>query len=133
MTTKEKYNKWAEMSVEDFDTAEAMFKIGKYSYVAFMCQQSVEKLTKGIYVFTHEREAPYTHNINLILTELNNICDNVDYGKYKNFISILSAYYIATRYDVYKEKIAKELQKDNCETIIKKTREVLEWLKSQVN
>ncbi|MCL2035461.1 MAG: HEPN domain-containing protein [Oscillospiraceae bacterium] len=48
MDTQEKYEHWLEYAKYDLDTADAMFNAGKWLYVAFMCQQAVEKLVKGL-------------------------------------------------------------------------------------
>lgn len=37
---------WAERAQYDLDTADAMFKAGRYLYVLFCCQQAVEKVLK---------------------------------------------------------------------------------------
>ena len=39
-------------------------------YVSFMCQQTIEKLCKSIYVYTFNKEVPFTHNINVILRDI---------------------------------------------------------------
>jgi HEPN domain-containing protein len=39
---------WIERSQYDLDTAKVMLATGRYLYVAYMCQQSVEKLLKAI-------------------------------------------------------------------------------------
>jgi HEPN domain-containing protein len=50
MTNEEKYLKWLKHGNEDLKSAEVMLSNGRYSYVAFMCQQAIEKLAKGIFV-----------------------------------------------------------------------------------
>lgn len=48
---------------------------GRYVYVVFMCQQSIEKLTKGIYTLFTGNEPPMIHNIwnifKFIMREIN--------------------------------------------------------------
>ena len=132
MDNKEKYLKWLEIAENDMDTADFMFKNGRYSYVTFMCEQAVEKLVKGIYVYIYDKEAPYTHNINSIIVKIDTIADNPTYKNYISFINQLFLYYTATRYDAYKEKISKDIDEKTSEEIINKTKEVFEWLKSQV-
>jgi HEPN domain-containing protein len=38
---------WIERAEYDWGTASVMISSGRYLYVAFMCQQSLEKLLKG--------------------------------------------------------------------------------------
>ncbi|MBN6204898.1 HEPN domain-containing protein [Ralstonia pickettii] len=50
MNDKEKFEHWRDIAKYDLDTAEAMYQAGRYLYVVFMCQQSIEKLVKGLHV-----------------------------------------------------------------------------------
>jgi HEPN domain-containing protein len=63
----EKYVHWEDIAKYDLDTAEAMYQAGRYLYVVFMCQQAIEKLAKGLYVYKRGEEAPRTHNIHHIV------------------------------------------------------------------
>jgi len=44
---KKKYKYWLDIAEYDLETARAMYISGRYLYVAFMCQQAVEKNSKG--------------------------------------------------------------------------------------
>ena len=44
MTLEEKYTYWLELADYDLESANAMFKTGRWFYVVFMCQQAIEKL-----------------------------------------------------------------------------------------
>ena len=39
---------WVERSQYDLDTAKVMLDTGRYLYVAYMCQQTVEKMLKAL-------------------------------------------------------------------------------------
>ena len=39
---------WVERSRYDLDTAKIMLDTGRYLYVAYMCQQTIEKILKAI-------------------------------------------------------------------------------------
>lgn len=54
---------WIALADYDLKTAEVMFKGGRYVYVAFTCQQAVEKLLKAIYVKEKKQTPPYIHNL----------------------------------------------------------------------
>ena len=43
-------SEWVEISEYDLKTAEAMLATARYLYVAFMCQQAIEKILKALYV-----------------------------------------------------------------------------------
>ena len=47
MNNEEKYKYWLDIAEYDLETARAMYISGRYLYVAFMCQQAVEKNSKG--------------------------------------------------------------------------------------
>ena len=40
---KDKVTYWIDIADYDFETAEAMYKTGRWLYVAFMCHQVIEK------------------------------------------------------------------------------------------
>jgi HEPN domain-containing protein len=63
LDSSEKYLCWEDVANYDLKTAEAMLDSGRYLYVVFMCQQAVEKITKGLFVLNNGEEPPRTHNI----------------------------------------------------------------------
>ena len=70
MNSREKYEYWLELAEYDIESAKVMLNGGRYMYVAFMCQQSIEKLTKGIYTLFTDNDAPMVHNIWTIFKQL---------------------------------------------------------------
>ena len=132
MDNKEKYAHWLKAAENDINTADFMFDSGRYSYVAFMCEQALEKLAKGIYVYNFDKEAPFTHNINIILSAVENISVSEEYKKYEPIFSKLTSFYILGRYDIYKEEAAKSLDKENSQILLNQSKEAFLWLKSQV-
>jgi HEPN domain-containing protein len=102
MNNVEKYEHWEDIAQYDLDTAKAMFQSGRYLYVVFMCQQAIEKLTKGLYVLYKNEEAPRTHNI---YTIFKSIFDNQD--KNEHFV-----------------------QKEKAKEVLDLAEEVFSWLKS---
>ena len=130
MTNVEKYQKWLEMAEDDLDTASVMLKSGKYMYVSFMCQQAIEKLCKGIYVYNFNKEAPFTHNINVIVKDINEVINSNEYKKYETLFAKLTSFYIIGRYDVYKQKLSQELNNKSSKELLNKSKEAFIWLKS---
>jgi len=94
LTNDEKYFKWLEVAQKDLETAEFMLKNGRYSYVAFMCQQAVEKLSKGIFVYTFGKEAPFTHNVNTVLKDIKTIVNDEQYKDFRSLFNHLTSCYI---------------------------------------
>ena len=48
MTSQQKYEHWLDIAQYDLETAKSMLLSGRWLYVAFMCQQAAEKLSKGL-------------------------------------------------------------------------------------
>lgn len=141
MDNKEKYGYWEEYAQYDLDTAGVMFDTGRYLYAVFMCQQAVEKIVKGIYVFYTDEEPIKTHNIALLF---GNLCDREEFSKYISddkefdrhkdeympvFVRLL-AFYISARYPAYKEKLVSMLAEEEAQEIVHKAKEVFAWVQS---
>jgi len=54
----------------DMDTAEYMFKGGRYFYAVFMCHLAVEKALKGLYLHTLGEIPPRTHSLVYLLDRM---------------------------------------------------------------
>jgi HEPN domain-containing protein len=116
---------WFKQADYDLETAEAMFKTGRYIYTVFMCHLSIEKALKGLYAKKFQKDPPKIHNLNyfceivkLNLTEV-----------LQNFVDNLNSLSIPTRYPDTLEILMKDYKKDVTEKVLKKTRELLKWLK----
>ena len=140
MTNKEKFNYWLEISQYDLETARAMFESGRYLYVAFTCQQSIEKISKGLYTLITNNEPPRIHNIWQIFRTLKKEPDtekifdiasfDVILTKHKPFFAELLSYYISGRYPTYKEKISSLITMEKAKQLLLTSEEVFEWIKS---
>ena len=107
-----------------------MLKNGKYMYVSFMCQQTIEKLCKSIYVYTFNKEVPFTHNINVILRDIQKVTNLNDYKQYETLFATLTSFYIMGRYDVYKQKISKDLDNKSSKELLNNLKQAFVSLKS---
>ena len=134
MNKGDKYLHWEDIASYDLDTAESMLKSGRYLYVVFMCQQSIEKLAKGLHVWTTDTEPPRTHNINLVIRPIWELLQVqlTDEQRLENetFFAELLAYYISERYPSYKEKLSESIKQDKAQQVLEKTKRVFTWLKS---
>lgn len=137
MNALEKYEYWLEAATYDLESARVMMDGGRYMYVAFMCQQSIEKLTKGIYTLYTDKEAPRVHNIWNILkhiridTPLEDINEfEANLQKYKNFFAELLSFYISGRYPSFKEKVSSGINFDRAKIVLDNTEEVFKWIES---
>ena len=57
---------WVERSQYDLDTAKIMLDTGRYLYVAYLCQQTVEKMLKAIIAQQGKENFPI-HNLNRLV------------------------------------------------------------------
>ena len=112
----------------DLKTADAMLDSGRYVYVAFMCQQSLEKLAKGIYNFYIDDNVPRVHNINFVLEKVTDLLEIEIEGAFYQLFDKLAAYYLQGRYPSFKEEISKLIDKEEAKKILDKTKEVFQWI-----
>lgn len=128
MTPEEKARYWLDIADYDLETAEAMQKSGRYLYTVFMCQQALEKLLKAIHVQQEGTEAPRTHN----LAYLYGLLKLPQRQEYQQTMVNLNIYYLESRYPSYKQELSQILDKNTAQTYLSKTREIFEWLRSQL-
>jgi HEPN domain-containing protein len=128
MTPEEKVKHWLDIAEYDLETAEAMQKSSRYLYTVFMCQQALEKLLKAIHIEQQGTEAPRTHN----LAYLYGLLNLPQRQEYQQTMVNLNIYYLESRYPSYKRRLSQILDKNTAQTYLIKTREIFEWLKSQL-
>lgn len=101
-----------------------------------MCQQAIEKLSKGLYVFYIGQEASRTHNINFILRPLFELEGSLAqesstyWDAYSSLFAELLAYYISERYPSYREKLSISVTEEMAKDVMKRTKEAFAWLRS---
>ena len=128
MTLDNRVKIWIQKAEYDLETAKAMLKAKRYLYVGFMCQQALEKLLKANYLTEKMGEPPYTHNLRFLAESL-----SISFSPQTlRFFDKVVAYYVTGRYPSYKETLAKRLTKDSSREILKETREIFQWLLSQL-
>ncbi len=88
---------WIERSQYDLDTAKIMLETGRYLYVAYMCQQAVEKILKAIIARQGKENFPI-HNLNR-LAEIAMLRKRLSSDQF-NFLAELTPYHIEARYGV---------------------------------
>ena len=94
---------WVERSKYDLDTAKVMLDTGRYLYVAYMCQQTVEKMLKAI-IAQYGKENFTIHNLNR-LAEISSFSNDLTSEQF-NFLAELTPYHIEARYGDYKESLS---------------------------
>lgn len=130
MGKEEIFAYWLDMAEYDLGTAEAMLAAGRYVYVAFMCQQSLEKLAKGLYSFFISDNVPRVHNLSYLVAKVKDALNLDVEDRLFEFLDHLSAYYIQGRYPTYREKISQSVGVTEAKGLLARTKEVFQWLKS---
>ncbi|HET7579672.1 MAG TPA: HEPN domain-containing protein [Bacillales bacterium] len=130
MDNEEKYLYWIDIAEYDLKTADIMCNSGRYVYVAFMCQQALEKLAKGLYNYYIGDKVPRVHNISFVLAKvLDHLEIEADEKTFQLFDK-LAAYYIEGRYPTFKEKISVLVDKKEAKHLLKQSKEAFKWMKS---
>ncbi|WP_010257032.1 HEPN domain-containing protein [Treponema primitia] len=128
MTNEDKYDYWLDIAQYDFESADAMCSTGRWLYVIFMCQQSIEKLVKGLYTLYIGDNVPPIHDINSIFSKFKNKLTVPVDETVIDFFSWLTSFYLNTRYPKFKAKLSAAVSKQDAETTLKKAKEVFAWL-----
>jgi HEPN domain-containing protein len=121
---------WISLAEYDLATAQDMSKAGRYLYVAFMCQQAIEKILKACYVKQHESTPPYTHNLLRLIKELK-FKDEVG-DEIMSAIEELNSYYIESRYTEDIEELSKLLTEAKAVSVLNSTKELFGWIRARL-
>ncbi|NIA07969.1 MAG: HEPN domain-containing protein [Actinobacteria bacterium] len=130
MSTNNIVKNWIALAEYDLKTAKAMFDTERYLYVAFMCQQAVEKILKACYVKQLDETPPYTHNLLRLAKQLS-FFPEIGSDHLKN-IELLNSYYVESRYTEEFEELSRTLTKDKAKTLLVSTGELFEWFKCRI-
>jgi HEPN domain-containing protein len=96
--------------------------------VAFLCQQSAEKILKALWCARREDPPPYTHNLATLVESLQLDVD----ASMRSLMDRLTKYYIVGRYPTFKQKLASSLRKKDAKSILTKTAEFVRWCKKYI-
>lgn len=124
---REEVHNWLLQGEEDFDTAKLCFTGKKYYMTAFLCQQTVEKALKALFLHKNKGLVPQSHSL-IYLAENTNIPKN-----FYSFLKQLTPKFIDTRYpDASIDLPVRIYDAENTKPILEKTKEVLEWIKKEL-
>jgi HEPN domain-containing protein len=128
MSSEDKFEHWLNVAQYDLQSAEVMLNNGRWLYVVFMCQQAVEKLTKGLYTLYVDDNTPRIHNIRAVF-ELFGDKLPVEIPEEKFvFFDTLTFGYLNNRYPDFKSNFSSQLNEAKTEAIYSQTKEVFAWL-----
>jgi HEPN domain-containing protein len=140
MTGFEKYEHWLTLSRYDIETAKVLLETERYSYVPVVCQQSVERLLKGMFVCHTGKEASKSHNIPFLankLAESSTFLESAagirfkkEKEEYEEFMVDLMFYYMSDYPFSYKKFSERFIERCVAENLYKNTVKLLAWLES---
>ncbi len=119
-------SQWAERARYDLDTADAMFKAGRYLYVLFCCQQAVEKALKAVVVRRTGELPPRIHN----LPRLAEVAGLESSHEQARFLGELSAYYFQSRYPEEMRAAGSAITRELAQEVLGKTEQTIKWVLS---
>lgn len=121
---------WIKISEYDIETGEAMLRTGRYLYVAYTCQQAIEKILKAYYVKEKGITPPYIHNLRRLISELSII--NEISNEQSEFIDFINSYYIEARYSEELDILKLTLNEKKATEIFNKTKTFIQWIKMKL-
>ncbi|MBR4517127.1 MAG: HEPN domain-containing protein [Bacteroidaceae bacterium] len=126
MTNEERVKYWLDIAAGDLDTAEYLFKGGRWLYVAFMCHQVIEKTLKAYWTASQDDDPPYTHS-HIKLIEGCGLMPEIN-EEMLRFLAMMVPMNIEARYPQYKQNVAATLNQDVCEHILEQTKRLHQWI-----
>lgn len=140
MNKAEKYGYWLLLSDYDMDTIHCLIQGERWVYVAYLCQQAVERQLKGMYVFYNNAEAPKTHNINFLFSKLltcDKFTESVDQARFEerrieceDFLIDVMFYYMSDYPFSYKNIANRFVSRELALSLYERTRDIVSWLRS---
>ncbi|MBI3616792.1 MAG: HEPN domain-containing protein [Candidatus Omnitrophica bacterium] len=113
-------------AVYDLQTAESLFKSGRYIYyVVFMCHLAIEKMLKAIVAETANEIPPKTHSLIFLIKLAETRLPQVLF----DFVTKINNASIVTRYPEDFPTLLKVYPKNATMEYLKTTREVIQCLK----
>lgn len=122
---KEEVKRWWKQTLADIDSAKSLFRIKKYSYSSFWCQQAAEKALKTL-LLNRGHELIKTHDLVLLARKVDAPEDIVLLCK------DLTPVYVETRYPDLGEEGFKKFSKEETEEDIKNMEKIVKWTKKNL-
>lgn len=120
---------WLERAEYDLETARSLLQSQRYLYVAFMCQQTLEKYLKA-FISSLSKVPPFLHNLPRLAEEAVLLSDLTE--EHQKLLADLNPYYIKARYGEYKNALAKVCTAGKAADFLKKTEELAKWLRAKI-
>ena len=126
MGNKERADKWLSIIAEDMSVAEDLYKTGHWLYVAFMCHQVIEKTLKAYWNICRDDDPPYIHDHKRLAQGCGLFTKMSD--AQIDFLEDIKTMNIEARYQEYKNLVARHLDAEKAEELLKKTKQLHAWI-----
>jgi len=126
---KKEIRNWLDSADYDLETAEYMFKTGRYIYTVFMCHLALEKILKAKVEEVTGKTPPKTHDLEY-LVGLANLSLEEDMER---FVAELSNLSVVTRYPEDFQKMLRDFSGERVKRVLTKTKEVFRWIKKSIS
>jgi HEPN domain-containing protein len=130
-TIEDRIQYWIAISDKDLTVGHTLFNGGHYSYVGFICQQTVEKILKGCYVKVNQKVPPFTHKLKYLATECslwNSLTD-----QQQKLIDDIKDFSIEARYPGEDNiPIQEELNREQALEMLEQTNNLQQWIKKTI-
>lgn len=120
---------WIERALYDLETGRSLFESRRYLYVAFMCQQCIEKFLKA-YLTASGQTPPLVHNL-VRLAERGALQADLSETQRLLFAD-LNPYYIKARYGEYKDALSKVCTVEKAARFLKETEAFAQWCELRI-
>ena len=128
MDIEKQIDYWEKSAEHDLDTAKALIKKKKYDWALFLGHLVLEKTLKAIFVKKKETFPPKTHNLVLLLKEL-----DIEVGEDElDFFEEVNTFNISTRYPDEQLEFYKLCTKQFSTEKFKKIMGKYQWLKEKL-
>jgi HEPN domain-containing protein len=128
MSSQDKFEYWLDIAQYDLQTAETMLNGERWLYVAFMCQQALEKLAKGLYLLYVDDNTPRTHSIEKIFEYFEDKLSVEIPTETKDLFDKLSTCYLNNRYPEFMNKLSTLVKESEAKVFYSQTKKVFAWL-----
>jgi HEPN domain-containing protein len=140
MTKQEKYGYWLMLSNYDLGTIDCLAEGRRWVYVAYLCQQALERQLKGMFVYYNDAEAPKTHNVNFLLSKVMNsarFAAEANMERFaerradcEDFLADVMFYYMSDYPFSYKNISSRFVDAETALELRRKTLDFITWLRS---
>ena len=127
MDTEKIIEYWRYHASYDIETAEALFKSGRYPYCLFMCHLALEKILKALVVQATEQHALYTHD----LVRLARLTEIVLTKKQSDQLAVINEFNLEARYPEWQKEFYKKATKKYAEKHLKMSKDIYLWLEKK--